>query len=144
MVSAQVIRESNARVATELPPGLVAVFVGATNGIGYGSLKEFAKLANRPRIYFIGRSKDRGAFVETELRTLNPGGEYVFIPADLSLMTKTDEVCREILGKEQTINILFMSVGSILFGKGIYIQPPISFRRPRLHSLNAVDSKNRR
>jgi NADP-dependent 3-hydroxy acid dehydrogenase YdfG len=56
MVSLKDVQLSNSRIASELPSHLVAVFVGATSGIGEASLKKFAKYACQPRIYFVGRS----------------------------------------------------------------------------------------
>ena len=38
MVSLEAIRESNARITSELPAGVVAVFFGATSGIGETTL----------------------------------------------------------------------------------------------------------
>jgi hypothetical protein len=42
---------------------LVAVFAGATAGIGLNSLKQLAKHANAPRVYMIGRSKKPGSYL---------------------------------------------------------------------------------
>jgi NAD(P)-dependent dehydrogenase (short-subunit alcohol dehydrogenase family) len=118
MATLEQIRSSNSNIATALPPGLVAVFAGATNGIGETSLKQFAKRAVKPRIYFLGRSKESGNRVRAELQKLNPEGEYNFISVDVSLLRSVDEVCREIKSKESAINLLFLSTGSIVTGKG--------------------------
>ncbi|KAL2017857.1 hypothetical protein VTK56DRAFT_1602 [Thermocarpiscus australiensis] len=117
MVTLNQIRSSNSRIATALGPGLVAVFVGATSGIGEASLKQFAKHAVKPRIYFLGRSKESGNRIRAELEKLNPEGEYTFISADLSLLRSVDDVCREIKAKEAAINLLFLSAGSAVTGK---------------------------
>jgi hypothetical protein len=58
MVSLKYVQLSNGRIASALPPHLVCVFVGATSGVGEYSLKTFAKYANQPRIYFVGRSQE--------------------------------------------------------------------------------------
>src|SRR4051795_10506469 len=71
MVSLPDIESSNARISTALPPGLVAVFVGGTNGIGETTLKRFAKHARQPRAYFIGRSQ------EAFLRAANEIGSWL-------------------------------------------------------------------
>ena len=117
MVSIEAIRASNAQISTALPLGLVAVFVGATSGIGETTLKQFAKRAPRPRIYFLGRREREGARIDAELRELNPGGEYHFIPADVSLLKNVDDVCRHLRARESAINLLFLTCGSLLFGK---------------------------
>lgn len=118
MVSLEQIRSSNSKIPTTLRPGLVAVFAGATSGIGESSLRQFAKNAIKPRIYFLGRSKQSGDRVRAELKKLNPDGEYIFISVDVSLLRSVDDVCRQIKEKESAINLLFLSTGSMITGKG--------------------------
>jgi short-subunit dehydrogenase len=115
MVPITAMRASDARVATALPPGLVGVFIGATSGIGENSLKAFARHANKPRIYFVGRSQQAGTRISAELKALNPEGTYVFRKADVSLIKVVDEVCQEIKAKEKAINILCLSPGVLQF-----------------------------
>ncbi|KAG9784947.1 Oxidoreductase [Exophiala dermatitidis] len=117
MVSLEQIRASNSRVGTSLRPGLVAVFAGATSGIGETSLIQFAKVAVRPRIYFLGRSKASGDRVRAELQKLNPEGEYIYISVDVSLMKAVDNVCRGIKNNEDAINLLFLTTGTMVTGK---------------------------
>lgn len=113
MVSLTDIQSSNAQIATTLP-GLVAVFVGATNGIGETSLREFARHARQPRVYFIGRSQEAGDRIAAECQQLNPEGTFTFIKADVSLLRVVDDVCHQILNKEKSINILFLTCGTAL------------------------------
>jgi NADP-dependent 3-hydroxy acid dehydrogenase YdfG len=120
MVSLEQIRASNARIKTALPAGLVAVFAGATSGIGESSLRQFVKNTVRPRIYFLGRSKQSGARVTSELQTLNPEGEYHFLSVDVSSIKAVDTVSLEIKEKEQVINLLFLSTGTMVSGKGAF------------------------
>ncbi|KGO41079.1 Short-chain dehydrogenase/reductase SDR [Penicillium expansum] len=117
MVSLPDVQSSNAQIASTLPAGLVAVFVGATNGIGEAALKEFARSTRSPRAYFVGRSQEAAARITAECRQLNPEGEFEFIKADVSLIKNVDAVCREIQSKEKTINILFLSCGTIRSGE---------------------------
>lgn len=125
MVSLPDVQSSNSQIANTLPAGLVAVFVGATNGIGEAALKEFARSARSPRAYFIGRSQEAAARITAECRQLNPEGEFTFIKADVSLIRNVDAVCREIQSKETSINILFLSCGTIRCGEGrIFSYPP--------------------
>jgi short-subunit dehydrogenase len=121
MVSLLDVQSSNAKIPKELPANLVAVFVGATNGIGEAALKEFARSARSPRAYFIGRSQEAAARITAECRQLNPEGDFIFIKADVSLIRNVDDVCRELKNKESTINILFLSCGTVAYGEGIYI-----------------------
>lgn len=99
MVALDTIRSSNASISKAVRPGLVAVFAGATAGIGESSLQHFAKNTVRPKIYFIGRSKESGSRVSEELKKLNPDGEYIFMSVDVSLLASVDEACRKIKEK---------------------------------------------
>ncbi|KAL0061430.1 hypothetical protein AAF712_011724 [Marasmius tenuissimus] len=76
----------------------------------------FAKHARNPRVYFVGRSEQAADRIVAECKKLNPGGEYIFIKADVSLMANVDEVCKEIKSKETSINVLFQSQGSFSLG----------------------------
>ncbi|CAI7640363.1 unnamed protein product [Penicillium discolor] len=131
MVSLPDVQSSNAQIATTLPAGLVAVFVGATNGIGEAALKEFARSARSPRAYFIGRSQEAAARITAECRQLNPEGQFTFIKADVSLIRNVDTVCREIQSQEKSINILFLSCGTIRCGEdtseGLHIMPATGY-----------------
>ncbi|KAJ5835781.1 Short-chain dehydrogenase/reductase SDR [Penicillium robsamsonii] len=131
MVSLPDVQSSNAQIAKILPPGLVAVFVGATNGVGEAALKEFARSAQSPRAYFIGRAQEAAARITAECRQLNPEGEFIFIKADVSLIRNVDVVCRELQSKEKSINILFLSCGTIRSGEdtteGLHILPALGY-----------------
>ncbi|TVY81233.1 Oxidoreductase andH [Lachnellula suecica] len=118
MVSLDAIRASNKRITSALPPGLVAVFAGGTSGIGETSLKQFVQNANQPRVYFIGRSQEAGDRITAELKVINSGGTYTFTKSDTSLLANVDEVCREIKSKEPVINLLFLTIGALIFGTG--------------------------
>ena len=113
MVALTDVQSSNSRIASALPPALVAIFVGATSGIGETSLKQFAKHARQPHVYFIGRSQEAGDRILAECKALNSEGEYIFIKADTSLIFNVDDVCRDIKSKEKAVNLLFLSTGSL-------------------------------
>lgn len=118
MVNLTDVQSSNKQIATSLPPGTVAVFVGATNGIGELAMKAFVKHAIQPRVYFVGRSQEAGNRIKDECRELNADGEYIFIAADVSLIKKVDEVCSQIKAKETAISLLFQSQGTLDFCSG--------------------------
>ena len=111
MVTLSSVQSSNSQIASTFPRNLVAVFVGATSGIGEATLKQFAKHSRQPRAYFIGRSQDAGDRILSECRALNSEGEYIFIKADVSLLHAVDTVCEQIKAKEKAINVLFLSAG---------------------------------
>ncbi len=122
MVSLTDVQSSNSRIASALPPRLVAVFVGATSGVGETSLKQFAKHVRQPRVYFVGRSQEAGDRIAAECKALNSQGDYVFIKADVSLICTVDDVCRGIKSKEKAVNLLFLSPGSLI-SKGMPATP---------------------
>ncbi|KAF5655193.1 hypothetical protein F25303_782 [Fusarium sp. NRRL 25303] len=109
MVSLSQVQQTNASAASKLPAGLVAVFAGATAGIGETGLKAFTKYTTQPKIYYIGRSQEAGDRLQIELKELNPEGEYVFIKKDMSLLKNVDEVCRDIKSRETVLNVLFLN-----------------------------------
>lgn len=118
MVSYTEVKASNAKITADLPEGLVAVFVGATNGIGEYTLRQLAKHAKNPRVYLIGRSQEAGPRIAAECTKINQGGSFTFIKADTSLIRNVDQVCKDIKAKESSINLLFLSTGTLDFYTG--------------------------
>lgn len=116
MVSLNDILESNARITTLLPKGTVAVFAGATTGIGETTLKTFVKYAAEPRIYLLARSVASAERVIAECRQNNNGGTYNVIKVDLSSVKETNEACEEIKAKEKHVNLVVLSAGEITLG----------------------------
>jgi NADP-dependent 3-hydroxy acid dehydrogenase YdfG len=116
MVLLHDIQVSNSRLASALP-GLVVVFIGATSGIGEITLKKFAIHANKPRVYFTGQSQEAGERISTECAALNPDGKFIFTKVDTSLIRNIDLFCNDIKSKEKSINILFLSAGTLIQGK---------------------------
>lgn len=116
MVTLAQARATNALASTSLSPGLVAVFAGATSGIGSTALLAFAKHVSRPKIYFIGRSDGAASELIRQMKESNEKGEYVFLKKDLSLLKNVDDACKEIMAKERVINLLVMSQGGVIMG----------------------------
>ena len=116
MVSLQSIQQSNARIAT-LPKGLVALFIGATSGIGQSALQHFAHHASAPRIYTVARPQTAASHQEllSSLGKSNPTGSYNLITADVSLVSEIDKIVNLISQKETKIDILVMSAGFMAF-----------------------------
>src|ERR1700759_5030072 len=110
MVNIKDIRNSNCSLQS-LPPGLVAVFAGATVGIGLGTLQQFAKYVNGPKAYIIGRSREKASHIIDHLKTINPMGTFVFIEGQISLIKEVDRICVEIKKLENHVDILCMSPG---------------------------------
>jgi short-subunit dehydrogenase len=115
MVLLPKVIESNERIASTFPDGLVAVFVGGTSGVGEYTVLKFAKYVPKPRVYIVGRSQEAADRIIKECKQLNPDGKFDFIKSDISLLVNVDDVCRQIKSKETAINILFESQGTMSF-----------------------------
>lgn len=114
MVVLQSVQPSNHGVK-DLPEGLVAVFIGATSGIGKAALKQFAKYARKTSVWVIGRSATTAAPLLSHLGTVNSDGKFEFIEKDASLVQAVDDVASIIKSKETKIDYLFVSAGFISF-----------------------------
>ena len=120
MVNLNAVRESNSKIASLFPEGasgVVAVFAGATGGIGESTLKHFAEHVKKPKVYFLGRNENAGSRITTELKTICPEGDFTFIKVDLSLIANVDEVCTQIKSQETHINLLFLTSGVVSLEK---------------------------
>jgi short-subunit dehydrogenase len=128
MVNLKTIRASNQSLQS-LTPGVAAVFVGATSGIGLATLKQFAKYVNAPKAFIIGRNKEKGSEIIDDLKTINSSGTYVFIQGEFSLIKEVDRISAEIKKHvaeeekgENHIDIICMSTNYLSLGerKGEY------------------------
>lgn len=121
MVNLKEVRISN-RSLQALPPGLVAVFAGATDGIGLGTLRQFAKYVNGPIAFIIGRSEAKAEHIIHDLKKLNPMGNFHFIEGQVSLIHEIDRVAEEIKRLAIHVDMLFMSPGYLTFeNKGLIL-----------------------
>jgi NAD(P)-dependent dehydrogenase (short-subunit alcohol dehydrogenase family) len=110
MVSIQEVR-SELSTLKRLGPGLVAVFVGGTSGIGEGTARAFVQHADKPKIYLIGRKQEEADRIIGEFQKLNAGSQTKFIKSDVSLVKSVDQVCEEIKQQEEKLNLLVISAG---------------------------------
>ncbi|KAF4333345.1 short-chain dehydrogenase reductase [Fusarium beomiforme] len=112
MVSIHAVRESNTRLAC-LPTGLVALFIGATSGIGKSTLHQFAQHVPAPHVYTVARPQtvqSHESFL-TKLRQTNPDGSYNLITADISLISEVKKVVEAVKKAETQLDFLFLSPG---------------------------------
>ncbi|UQC75273.1 uncharacterized protein CLUP02_01927 [Colletotrichum lupini] len=117
MVSLHVVNQSNALVAS-LPKGLVAVFIGATSGIGKSTLQHLAQHARSPHIYTVARPQtvaSHETFLASLRASANPDASYTLLPADHALISDIDAAMETILQRETKVDILFLSAGFIAF-----------------------------
>lgn len=115
MVQIKDIRVSNAAFKAS-KVSLVAVFVGATSGIGLATLKLLAETTVTPTLYVLGRSKRAATPLLDDLAKINPQTTVNFIETEVSLIKNVDKVCEEIAAKEKKVDILFLSPGGISLG----------------------------
>lgn len=123
MVNIKDIRISNSELKNSAS-GLVALFVGATNGIGMGTLKQFTKLANAPKVYVVGRSTKASTPLIDELKASNPQATVTFFETEVSLMKNVDHICELVKSKEQKLDILFLSCGYLTWEGRNGVYPP--------------------
>jgi NAD(P)-dependent dehydrogenase (short-subunit alcohol dehydrogenase family) len=115
MVLLSDVHESNSSLRAST--SIVAVFAGATSGIGASTLKALASNTSDPKVYIIGRSETRASALIKECLKTCPRGTFVFLKADLSLLRNVDELCEQIKRREENgrLDVLFMSQGYITF-----------------------------
>ncbi|KAJ5655733.1 hypothetical protein N7507_007683 [Penicillium longicatenatum] len=116
MVSLQTVQHANVGIGS-LPASIVAVFMGATSGIGQSALQHFAQHASSPRIYSVARASavaSHETFLSS-LRQSNPTGTYSLIEADVSIISEVDRIVAGIKENETKVDILFMSAGFMAF-----------------------------
>ena len=122
MTSLDEVKASNNQLTAATTPE-VAVFVGATSGIGKAALTELISQGFPTRIYIIGRDKSEFQPVLTELRASYQAADLIFLEGQISLMAETKRLTDEILRRENRIDLLFLSSGFLPFlgRQGIYI-----------------------
>ena len=57
------------------------------------------------------RNEQRGNEIVQELKEINPEGEAIFLPKDISLLRNVDELCEDIKRRESKIHCLFLTAG---------------------------------
>lgn len=104
-----VVKASNASLR-KLGPGLVALFVGGTSGLGESTLRALARNTSGAKIYIVGRNGEAAEKIKSEV-----DADVEFLKADVSLLGEVDRVCDIIGKKEATINIMVLSAGYLSF-----------------------------
>lgn len=126
MVKLDIIRAANTAFFQSRP--LVAVFAGATAGIGESTLRALASAHGSNgkglRVYVAGRRKEAAEKILADCSRVCPAGNFIFVRAnDLSLLEDVDKVCAEIARLEQEhsgaekarVDLLYMSQGDFTF-----------------------------
>ncbi|CZR68658.1 uncharacterized protein PAC_18557 [Phialocephala subalpina] len=114
MVSISQIRASNARIDETHTPR-VAVFVGATAGIGRAALTALLSKRLPIKLYIIGRDEaNRRSWLE-ELQQSNPKAEINWLEGQVTLLAEVKRLCLKIKSHEESIDLLFLSAGFLPF-----------------------------
>ena len=134
MVEASSIIQANAQFAREQHAGVVCVFVGATSGIGAGTLEKMISMFQAPTFYVLGRSEKRFSTQLSKLQTSNPSAKVIFLECEFALLSDVDAVSKRITDSETKVDYLYMSPGLIpLNGAQCTPQPtPQRFTSPPL------------
>lgn len=103
MVNLDLVKSTNAELIAQ---PLVAVFVGATSGIGLLTLKCLARTHGKAgkglRAYIVGRNAKAAEAIIAECQVLCPPGQFLFQQAsDLALIKEVDITCAELIKTEQ-------------------------------------------
>lgn len=113
MVSYRQIQTTTPLLKAALPSTLVALFIGATSGIGESTLKHLAQVTVRPRIYIVGRKAAAAIPLLAHLRQSNPEGQFEFLERDVSLIREVEKVAEEVRRNEQRLDLMLLSTGYI-------------------------------
>ena len=113
MVSRQQVLASNALLPSTLTNRLVAVFAGATSGIGLATLKSFVNYTVAPRIYLLARNTASAERVVAECKTIKSDAQFTIVKVDLSSVRETDRACEVVKNNEKRVNLIVLSMGEI-------------------------------
>lgn len=117
MTELSLISTFNSKIASAFPSGLTAIFIGGTSGVGEYTLKALSKYVPKSRFYIIGRSKESADRIIKECTEQSHECCFDFIEADISQLKHVDSVSRQIMAKEDSINLLFQTQGTMAFKK---------------------------
>ena len=91
------------------PRQRVALVTGGTDGIGRAVALDLARAGDR--VLFVGRNRERGAAVLSELNRVGPSARHAFLPADLSLLSETARACRQVEELTTELDALVLCAG---------------------------------
>lgn len=116
MPSLKKIRAANAALPKTSP---TAMFVGATSGIGLGTIEALLQHTSSPQIYIIGRSRSKFSPTLDSLQQRNPKATITFIEGQVSLLKEVDRVCALIASECLTVDLLWLSQGALANADGV-------------------------
>lgn len=104
------------KATAKVPSGFVALFIGATSGIGLATLQALCKGSEECSIYVVGRSRARFESERSRLQRSNAKANISFIEAEVTLLSQVDKVCKMVASVESRLDLLFMSPGYLGVG----------------------------
>ncbi|MDI1485585.1 MAG: hypothetical protein OHK93_000723 [Ramalina farinacea] len=122
MVNLKLVQQSNAALKSAAP-GQIALFIGATSGLGLTTLTEYARNANKPKVYIVGRDEGKLSKIIAELQKINPTATFIPIKSEIALFKNVDAACEELKSKESTLDLLVMSPGYLKTSKVRKLEP---------------------
>jgi NADP-dependent 3-hydroxy acid dehydrogenase YdfG len=142
MVKLTTVQQHNAHFAKEQHEGVVSVFAGATRGIGTSTLERMATMLHKSTFYILGRSAKRFQSQLEKLKNSNSSCNFVFIEADVSLLSNVDAACKPITSCEKKVDYLYMSAGLVpLNGPECTEYASVVFKAALLMSLKQTREK---
>jgi NADP-dependent 3-hydroxy acid dehydrogenase YdfG len=114
-ISISEVKTSNSQITNEAAPQ-IAVFVGATAGIGKATLTRLVAQQTSIKVYIVGRNAEKQQAFIDQLRKSNKNANIIFLEGEVSLMAEVKRICAEIKTKESSIDAIFLSTGYIPHG----------------------------
>ena len=115
MPSLKNVRAANAALPQISP---TAVFVGATSGIGLGTIEALLRNSTTPEVIIIGRSQSKFSSALERLRKINSKAILKFIEAQVALLKEVDRACALIASEQKSIDLLWLSQGGLANATG--------------------------
>lgn len=114
MVALDTVRAANAALVRNRDWPFVAVFAGATNGIGQYALEALVKTEAEAyssgeskglRIYIIGRNQSKAQTIISKCQAISSHGNFTFVKAaNLGILQDVDTACETITGLETQLS----------------------------------------
>ncbi|KAI0485534.1 hypothetical protein F4859DRAFT_471547 [Xylaria cf. heliscus] len=116
--------DRNDEFARQHHQGCVAVFMGATAGIGESTLNRMVTMLDDSTFYILGRNPQGIASKLDRLKSTasTRGNKVVFIETQVSLISYVDAACDQIIAAEKKVDYLCMSPGGVPFGGAVYTE----------------------
>jgi NAD(P)-dependent dehydrogenase (short-subunit alcohol dehydrogenase family) len=115
MVKLSVVRAANVDLEAVTRP-TTAVFVGATRGIGRATLLELARRKRTGlKVYVVGRNANNQQPLLDQLRAINANGDFIFLEGQITQLAEIKRICSDIRSRESSIDLLWLSAGTLPF-----------------------------